>query len=116
MTDSDLLARVYATVKALRDVVAAETVKFTQGQYADQYNAALDRLIADGFDVTEFKVPGSAIAAHRVQTNYVTGDFRMSEPLVDRGLLLAKVNAILTYFDVVRGADDVTFRGPRSRK
>jgi len=117
MTDQDLLARVYATVKALRDVVAAETAPITQGLYASQYNAALDRLIADGFDVVEFMVPSSAIAPRRQQTNYVTMEYRMTEPRVDRGLVLAKMNALLTYFDVLPGGQGgVRFRGSRAEQ
>lgn len=117
MVDQDVLVRVYATIKSLRDIVAAETIFFTQGMYADQYNTALDRLITNGFDVQEFKVPPSSIAPHREQTNYITMAFRVTEPRVDRGLLLSRMNAVLTYFDITaEGGSHLQFRGPRSKK
>ena len=116
MASQDLLTRVYATVQSLRDVVAAESSRVTKGSYADQYNAALDRLIGQGFDVAEFKVPADEIASQRVQTNYVTHEYRMTEPQVDRGLLLAKMNATLTYFDLTTsGTSKVQFKAPRRR-
>lgn len=116
MVDQDVLVRVYATIKSLRDIVAAETIYFTKGMYADQYNTALDRLIAGGFDVQEFKVPAADIKPHREQTNYVTMAFRMTEPRVDRGLFLSKMNAVLTYFDITaEGNSRLQFRGPSTK-
>ena len=116
MPNRDLLIRVYATIKALRDTVASETSPIAPGLCADDFNAALERLVTEGADVAEFKVPSELMAPHRTLTNYITKEYRLTERRVDRGILLAKMNAVLMYFNLTsEDREPVKARGPRAR-
>jgi len=98
----DRLQRAYARLVALRKTLGADTgfdPQFDE-KYVREYHGALEHLEAVGFDVEEFKVPASEVDHRVTGGNYVSGKTRYSEEkFVDRGILLTKLDAVLTYFE-----------------
>jgi len=87
---SDKLARAYARLSALRENIPKGNM--VDGLYLREYHEALKHLEELGFDVAEFKVPDRLV---RYTFLFVGGS------MVERALLLSKLDAVLAYFELV---------------
>lgn len=88
MSDDGLL-RAYSRLRALRDTLAKDRAPDFGLEYVDQFHSALDHLRQAGIDVDEFMVPEKAIK-HSATFG----------PYVDRSLLLAQLDAVISYFEL----------------
>jgi hypothetical protein len=106
MSDADKLARAYAHLTAIRKTVVdmgAANIVVGSGM-VEQYADALLHLQDIGQDVDEFKLPDDRI-------EYTdTG-----KPYVDRPLFLARLVAIIGYFQLTQGQapNVIGFKGSR---
>ena len=89
----DRIARAYARLSGLRVRLDTENKRETSFEhvYVDEFHEALARLTACAFDIEEFKVKPEQMRPSAVR----------GRSFVDRTLLLAKLDAVLTYFDVL---------------
>jgi len=84
-----------------------------QEKYVKLFHQEIDRLIGIGFtDLAEFKVPIEEMDHQLTSFNYVTGEDReySREKYVDRGMLLVKLDAVLSYFELSPGSVEVGFK------
>jgi hypothetical protein len=102
MDPLDKLARAYARLEALRDALP-ESSSITE-RYVDEYHAALKHLSDLGEDVAEFSIPDGDLRHMVSSSNAITREQRFTaDRRVARPLLLAKLNAVLSYFNMVEG-------------
>jgi len=104
----DRLTRAHARLTGLRRHCDAEGasenlggVAMFQAKYVEEFHDALDHLASCGFNVEEF----------RVKPEHLMGIY------VDRALFLAKLDSVLTYFEIVttpaeRPKPQLGFHGP----
>ena len=87
----DRIVRAYARLNGLRSRVEGDQHHggITERAYVDEFHAALDHLTACGFDVEEFRIQPEHFA-----------HYPMGGEAVKRPLFLAKLDAVLTYFEV----------------
>lgn len=97
----DVLVRAYAILSALRKNI--EQLEYNVPEkYVHEFHNVLDKMKGIGIDVSEFRIPDSEIAPRVTSFNRLTGERRCSEEkYVDRPLLLTKLDAILTYFEII---------------
>lgn len=103
---SDRLARAYVHLRALRDNIP--DYRWIEEVYVKQYHEALGRLEEIGYDVAEFKVSQGHLKSRTIGSGRQT-------LYIDRPLLLSKMDAVLTYFDLATQQADVRigFKPPR---
>lgn len=105
----DRVVRAYARLTALRkrlEEADSEGGVFRE-RYMEEFHGALDHLSACGFDVEEF----------RLRPEDVWKEAFYGRMVVHRALLLAKLDAVIAYFEVVtappeRPKPQIGFRGP----
>ncbi len=96
--EKDRIARAYARLLALRNSLPNDDR--VHERYVREFHGALDHL-AVRFDVEEFRVLPEDIGRRWEATNR-TGQTEWSkDTYVDRALLMAKLDAVLTYFEIV---------------
>jgi len=107
-SDSDRIARAYARLKALYEQLSAlrERRLVFDLQYVSEYDSALSHLDACGYDVREFRV-----AEHHMRAS-------AGSRVIDAPLLLTKLQAVLTYFEIVSASPSdpkppMGFTGPK---
>jgi hypothetical protein len=88
----DRLARAYARLGGLRTRVEGDEHHggITEKAYVDEFHEALDHLAACGFDVEEFRFKPEHFATYPI-----------GGQAVKRPLFLAKLDAVLKYFELV---------------
>jgi len=82
-------------------------------KYAEIFNNEISRLINLGFtDMEEFKVPNSEIKNRVISYNYITGGDKTysKDKYVDREILLFKLDAVLTFFDISTPEKEIGFK------
>jgi hypothetical protein len=114
----DKIARAYARLASLKDNLPEWQVSET---YVTEYHQVLKHLEDSGFDIEEFKIPGSMVK--RVQTggNYLTGKVDYSDDkFVERAYIKTKLDSVLGYFELKMRQQksqepqrEIGFRGPR---
>lgn len=90
---NDRLMRAYARLRALKENLP--TYRYVEEIYVEQYHEGLHLLKESGFDVTEFSVP----SVHLMHLSMGSGRQSKSQ-YIDRPLLLSKLDAVLTYFEL----------------
>lgn len=93
----DRLARAYAMLQALRNNIAELTL--VEEMYVREYHTALDMLESIGIDINDFRIPSSEVKPH-INSISDRGPTYSKEKYVPKQLLLAKVDAILIYFNI----------------
>lgn len=63
--------------------------------YVSQYHEALDRAQEAGFETSPWRVPADSVFPRVRSHNYLTGEDKMTQPRVDRAVLMAKMEAAL---------------------
>ena len=97
--EQDTLVRAYAMLMALQKNVA-ELPSVTE-IYLTEYHLALDMLEGIGIDVTQFRIPSSEVQRHVASFNLSDGSKNYSkDKYIPKALLLTKLEAILTYFEL----------------
>jgi len=100
-TNQDALARAYAALSSLRKNIDSKIVAYRVPEtYVQEYHWMRDKLENIGIDVSEFRVPDSMVKP--VNLSIVVGKERYSEEkYVEKPFFLAKIDAILGYFEIV---------------
>jgi hypothetical protein len=116
MTDAnaDLLRRVLAQIRNLRKNL---NLGYTDQDDADRFHEQLDRLQRAGYDVEEFRLdPDRDMYLHLLSSNSRTGEKRYAKKKSIRpGVLEAKMDAILDYFELDAKQSPIEFEGPFQR-
>lgn len=95
----DELARAYAMLSALRKNIA-QMSDVTEA-YVREFHSVLDKLDRIGIDVTEFRIPDSAVQP-RITAMFIDGTKSYSEEkYVDKPFILTKLDAVLGYFEII---------------
>lgn len=104
----DTLARAYAMLSSLRKNIDQMTTNNVPETYVHEFHAVLDRLEGIGKDVSEFRIPDSKIAPRVTAIHTLTfpdspkgGADYSKEKYVDKSLILTKLDAILSYFEII---------------
>lgn len=95
----DTILRAYARLQGLRDNIAELDALSVEDAYIEEYHAALGMLEEMGIETTDFRVPDSEIKP-RVTSRSREHISYSDRKYVLKALLLAKLDAILTYFQV----------------
>jgi hypothetical protein len=93
----DILARAFARLQGLRNNVAGLTL--VEEIYVREYHEVLDKLEGIGVDTSDFRVPSSEVKP-RI-TGFSGGETHYSSRKhVPKALLLAKLDAVIAYFQI----------------
>ncbi len=95
----DTLVRAYARLQGLRDNIAELDAVSVEDAYVNEYYAALDMLQEIGINTADFHVPDSEIKP-RVTSRSREHISYSDQKYILKALLLAKLDAILIYFQV----------------
>jgi len=93
----DRLARAYAMLQALRNNITE--LASVREIYVREYHTALDMLESIGIDINDFRIPNSEVKP-RIRSISNRGPTYSEEKYVPKQLLLAKLDAILIYFNI----------------
>lgn len=101
--NQDELARAFAMLSSLRKNIDQITSGVTE-TYVREFHTVLDRLEGIEIDVSEFRIPDSAVKP-RITSSWFNGErsrYNYSdEKYVERLLMLTKLDAILGYFEII---------------
>ena len=84
-------------LQGLRSSVA--TLDWVEEIYVKEYHTVLSKLESVGMDASDFRIPDSEVK-RRVTSTSLSGNTYSSAKYVPKQLLLAKLDAILMYFDI----------------
>lgn len=114
--DQDLLQRLYAQLRALRDNLPNKHPNYPmEWPQVKLYIELLDKLAGIGVDVSDFRIPPSMLTNEVVETNYLTHETaETGRSTVSESYLKTKLDAILTYFELTtdQGTTQVDFNVP----
>jgi len=116
----DKLARAYATLKSLRNNIAEMTSNPTE-IFVKEFHTVLDKLEGIGKDISEFRIPDSAVQPRVMwRTSHMGGGESIGyseEKYVERAFLLTKLDAILGYFEIITSEKprSIGFSKPENR-
>ncbi len=100
----DELARALATLSSLRENIGQMTDCSVPEKYVHEFHTALDRLEGIRKEVSEFRIPDSALKPKPGASMYVEGKEIFSSKgdiCVERSFILTKLDAILGYFEII---------------
>lgn len=98
----DELARAYAMLSSLRKNIGEMTAYNVPETYVSEFHSVLDRLGNIGIDVSEFRIPDSEVAPEITSWNTLNGEATYSdEKYVERSFILTKLDAVLSYFEII---------------
>ena len=101
--DQDTLARAYATLSSLRKNIDQMDYNVPE-IYVSEFHTVLDSLEGIGKEVSEFRIPDSALKPKPGASMYVEGKEIFSSKgdiCVERSFILTKLDAILGYFEII---------------
>jgi hypothetical protein len=112
-TNADVLRRVLAQIAAQRSNLHEGG---SRQEHADRYHEQLDRLDAAGYDVAEFRLnPDRDLFYRSAGYNPREGQKYEKTKSVRLGVLEAKMDAILSYFQLDAEKAPIGFDVPRKR-
>ena len=94
----DILARALARLQGLRNNVADLTS--VEEIYVREYHEVLDKLEGIGVDTSDFRVPSSEVKP-RVTGSSLGETHYSTKKYVPKALLLAKLDAVIAYFEII---------------
>lgn len=95
--NQDVLIRAFARLQGLRSSVANLT---SVGEiYVKEYHEVLDKLEGIGIDTSDFRVPSSEVKP-RITGFSIDVTHYSKDKYVPKALLLAKLDAVITYFEI----------------
>lgn len=110
-SDADVLRRVLVQVASQRSQLRDGGVR---QEHADRYHKELDRLAALGFDVEEFRLdPEQDMFYRSAGYNPHEGHKYEKTKSVRLGVLEAKMDALMSYFQLDREKAQIGFDAPR---
>ena len=96
----DELARIYATLSALRKNI--DKMPYVEEIYVHEFHNVLDRLKDIGIDVDEFYIPDFEIQPHLTSINTLSGTRTYTdEKYVKKAYILTKLDAVIGYFEII---------------
>ncbi len=111
--EQDHLARALARLTALRAHIPEKHYSLDQ-HYVDEFEAGLGHLVALGYDIEEFRIPAAWMHGTTIVNNFAGGSIHRTPPAIDTHLLLTRLDAVLSFFDLRSPkAREIGFRGPR---
>jgi hypothetical protein len=112
--DADLLRRVLAQIRNQRKNL---NLGYTDEDDAARFHEQLDRLQQAGHDVEEFRLDPERDMFFRLwSSNYLTGEEQYADKRsITLGVLEAKMDALLDYFELDAGQVPIEFKGPFKR-
>ena len=97
----DELARAYATLSSLRKNIDKMATYDIPEKYVNEFHSVLIRLQSIGIGVSEFWIPNSEVQP-RITASFGDGTRSYTEEkYVDKPYLLTKIDAILSYFEII---------------
>lgn len=97
-TDDDRLARAYARLQGLKENLPNSPS--LPERYVREYHEALDHLSSIGRDIDEFKVRPEDVVPRLAGMSRSGQPRYTQEKSVDRAILLSKLQAVITYFEL----------------
>ncbi len=100
----DELARAYARLSALRNNIDKMKEYSIPEKYVEEFHTVLDRIKGIGIDTSEFRVPDSEVKPRVTMTIHGSGGAERiysEEKYVDKPFILSKLDAILSYFEII---------------
>ena len=109
MSDDQTTLRIaYTSLKALRDNLPDGS--YVTENYVRQYHEQLDSLARMGLVVDRFRIPASEVKRRAVGGNYLDGTVDYGDvPEVERSFFLAKLDAILNFFNLSANKTQIGF-------
>lgn len=110
----DAIARAYARLVSLRENMAAMEKTRVEEKYVREFHDILASIESVGIDISEFRVPDSEVAPI-IKMRSAFGDTYSQEKYVDKPFILAKLDAILKYFEITlsdKKPREIGFRTP----
>ena len=95
---NDKLMRAYARLRALRENLPQQFR--VDKVYVDQFHEAIQHLQDSDIDVEEFQIRREHLVRTAIGKDRNTGELQYSTPRIDRALLLAKIDAVIGYFEL----------------
>ena len=92
--------KAYARLYGMKEGLRPPKTGYIDGTQARDFNKAIDHLIAEGFDVDEFRIQDSEIV-----------DMASGPPSTLYDTFITRLNAVLVYFTVKESK--IGFEGPR---
>lgn len=105
----------YARLSAIKDNVPEGHQGQVAEQYVQEFHDALKQLGNVGFDIDQFRVPSDWVKKRWVGRTGAGENRYTDTQYVERGLLLAKIDSLLNYFQLDSGQPKakIGFTGPR---
>ena len=102
MPDQDRIKKAYIRLYGLKQGLTPPKGGYIDKAQALDFNRAIDHLVAEGFDVDEFRIQDDEIEA-----------MAFSGPAVRWDTFISRLNAVLAYFTVEETRAKIGFDGPR---
>jgi len=112
MDKEDILRRVYAELKSLRQNYSATNQHNTvDWPRIKLYNEQLDKLGAVGYNIDDFRIPQDLLQNEWTEANYLTHEqVDTGRPKLREGYFLTKLDSLLTYFSLAESKAKIGFR------
>jgi hypothetical protein len=102
MPDQERVKKAYAWLYGMKEGLRPPKTGYIDGKQALDFNKAVDHLVADGFDVDEFRIKDNEIE-----------DMAFGPPSVLYDTFITRLNAVLAYFTFADAK--IGFEAPRKR-
>jgi hypothetical protein len=96
---NSVIINAFSMLQALRNDVAE--LEMVEERYEKEYSSILDSLEEIGIEIAQFRVPSSEIKAHPLSSGASGDRVDPEKKYVDKHYLLAKIDAILGFFDII---------------
>lgn len=100
MADEERIKKAYIRLYGLKEGLVRPKTEYLDKAQALDFNRAIDHLVAEGFDVDEFRIQEDEIE-----------EMQWSGPSVRWDTFITRLNAVLAYFTVAEAK--IGFAGPR---
>jgi hypothetical protein len=98
--NQDELARSYAMLSSFRKNI--DQIYDVTTKYVNEYHNVLTKLEGMGINISEFRIPDSEVTKRVTGGSYITGEkWYSDEKYVDRAYFLIKLDAVLSYFEII---------------
>ena len=104
MADQDRIKKAYIRLYGLKEGLTPPKNGYLDKAQALDLNRAVDHLVAEGFDVDDFRIQD-----HEIE------EMAFSGPAVRWDTFISRLNAVLAYFSVEETQAKIGFEGPRKR-
>ena len=110
-SNQDVLARAYATLKAIRENIREMGEYNRVGEvFVEEFHTTLEKLEEMGVGVSEFRIPDSLVKPRVTSSQWeggVTHNKYSDEKYVQKSVLLMKPDTVLGYFEIITGEEPI---------